>query len=38
MCTECLVVFPEGIGVIPWIVPGTIEIGQASAEKMRIHV
>lgn len=35
MCTECLVVFPEGIGIIPWIVPGTIEIGKASAEKMK---
>lgn len=35
MCTECLVVFPDGVGVIPWIVPGTIEIGEASAEKMK---
>lgn len=35
MCTECLVVFPDGVGVIPWIVPGTIEIGKASAEKMK---
>jgi rhamnulose-1-phosphate aldolase len=34
MCTECLVVFPEGVGIIPWIVPGTLEIGEASAEKM----
>jgi rhamnulose-1-phosphate aldolase len=36
MCTECLVVFPEGVGIIPWIVPGTIEIGEASAEKMKV--
>jgi rhamnulose-1-phosphate aldolase len=35
MCTECLVVFPEGVGVIPWIVPGTIEIGKATCEKMK---
>lgn len=35
MCTECLVVFPDGVGIIPWIVPGTLEIGQASAEKMK---
>jgi rhamnulose-1-phosphate aldolase len=35
MCTECLVVFPEGIGLIPWIVPGTIEIGEATCEKMK---
>jgi rhamnulose-1-phosphate aldolase len=35
MCTECLVVFPEGVGIIPWIVPGTLEIGEASARKMK---
>ncbi|MEN0650169.1 rhamnulose-1-phosphate aldolase [Caldifermentibacillus hisashii] len=34
MCTECLVVFPEGVGIIPWIVPGTNEIGEATAAKM----
>lgn len=35
MCTECLVVFPEGVSVIPWLVPGTNEIGIATAEKMK---
>ncbi|WP_204181252.1 MULTISPECIES: rhamnulose-1-phosphate aldolase [unclassified Staphylococcus] len=35
MCTECLVVFPDGIGIIPWVVPGTEEIGQLTAEKMK---
>jgi rhamnulose-1-phosphate aldolase len=35
MCTECLVVFPDGVSVIPWIVPGTREIGLATAAKMR---
>ncbi|MCB5950452.1 rhamnulose-1-phosphate aldolase [Enterococcus sp. BWT-B8] len=35
MCTECLVVFPEGIGVLPWLVPGTNEIGKATAAKMK---
>ncbi|MBP1040252.1 rhamnulose-1-phosphate aldolase [Vagococcus sp. BWB3-3] len=35
MCTECLVVFPEGVGIIPWIVPGTNEIGEATATKMQ---
>ncbi len=35
MCTECLVVFPDGVGIIPWLVPGTNEIGVATAEKMK---
>ncbi len=35
MCTECLIVFPDGIGVIPWIVPGTNEIGKSTAQKMQ---
>jgi rhamnulose-1-phosphate aldolase len=35
MCTECLVVFPDGVGVIPWIVPGTNEIGHITADKMK---
>lgn len=37
MCTECLVVFPDGIGIIPWIVPGTNEIGHITAAKMQEH-
>lgn len=35
MCTECVVVFPEGIATIPWLVPGTNEIGEATAAKMK---
>lgn len=35
MCTECLVVFPEGVAIIPWMVPGTNEIGTATADKMK---
>ncbi len=35
MMTECLVVFPEGVGVLPWMVCGNTEIGAASAEKLR---
>ncbi|EOI53053.1 rhamnulose-1-phosphate aldolase [Enterococcus gilvus] len=35
MCTECLVVFPEGVSIIPWLVPGTNEIGEATSEKMK---
>ena len=35
MCTECMVVFPDGVGVLPWMVCGTNEIGIATAEKMK---
>lgn len=30
--TESIVVFPDGIDVLPWMVPGTKEIGQVTAE------
>ena len=35
--TEAVVVFPEGIGVLPCMICGTNEIGEATAEKMRNH-
>lgn len=35
MCTECMVVFPEGVQVLPWLIPGSNEIGEATAEKMK---
>ena len=35
MCTECIVVFPDGVNVLEWILCGTNEIGEATAEKMR---
>ena len=35
MCTECIVVFPDGVGVQPWMLCGTSEIGKATAEKMK---
>lgn len=35
MCTECFVVFPEGIKVLPWLVPGSNEIGEATAKAMK---
>ncbi len=35
MCTECIVVFPEGVGVLPWMLCGTEEIGKATAEKIK---
>jgi rhamnulose-1-phosphate aldolase len=34
MSTECIVVFPEGVGVLPWMLCGTDEIGKATARKM----
>ncbi|BAN74920.1 MULTISPECIES: rhamnulose-1-phosphate aldolase [Lacticaseibacillus] len=34
MQAESIVVFPEGVGVLPYMTPGTNEIGQATAEKM----
>lgn len=33
--TESIVVFPEGVGVLPWMVCGTNAIGEATAEKMK---
>ena len=33
--TECIVVFPEGIGVLPWVLCGTTKIGELTAEKMK---
>ncbi len=35
MCTECIVVFPDGVGILPWMLCGTTEIGEATAEKMK---
>ncbi len=35
MCTECIVVFPDGVNVLPWMLCGTNEIGEATAEQMR---
>ena len=32
-CTECIVIFPDGIGVLPWMVSSNAAIGVASAEK-----
>lgn len=37
MSTECIVVFPEGIGVLPWMVCGNDAIGEATAEKIKTH-
>lgn len=32
--TECPVVFPEGVGVVPWLVPGGTNIAQATCRVM----
>jgi len=37
MCTECIVVFPDGVGVLPWMLCGNNAIGEATADKMRDH-
>ncbi|MBQ6565165.1 MAG: rhamnulose-1-phosphate aldolase [Clostridia bacterium] len=33
--TECPVVFPGGVGVVPWMVPGGSDIAMATCEKMK---
>ena len=35
MCTECMMFFPDGVSVLPWMPCGTDEIGRETAEKMR---
>lgn len=35
MCTECIVVFPDGVGILPWMLCGTNTIGEATAKKMK---
>jgi len=35
--TECAVVFPEGVGALPWMVCGGEEIAQASCDKMKTY-
>ena len=35
MITECPIVFPQGIGVVEWMVPGGREIGVKTAEIMK---
>ena len=34
MCTECIVVFPDGVGILPWMLCGTNSIGEATATQM----
>lgn len=35
MATECPVVFPRGVGVVPWMVPGGKEIAVATSQLMK---
>lgn len=35
--TECPMVFPQGVGVLPWMLPGSLELAQASAESMNAY-
>ena len=35
--TECPVVFPEGVGVCPWMVPGGADIAMVTSEKMKTY-
>ncbi len=35
MATECPVVFPDGVGVVPWMVPGGRDIAVATSELMK---
>ena len=34
MISECVVVFPDGVGILPWMVPGSREIAEATAKLM----
>lgn len=35
--SECILVFPDGVGTLPWMVCGEGPIGPATAEKMRTY-
>ncbi len=35
--TECVIVFPTGVGVVPWMVPGGAEIALATSELMKTY-
>ncbi|MDR0951834.1 MAG: rhamnulose-1-phosphate aldolase [Oscillospiraceae bacterium] len=35
--TECVMVFPRGVGVVPWMMPGGAEIAKATGELMRTY-
>jgi len=35
--TECVIVFPRGVGVVPWMVPGTTEAAVATGKLMETY-
>lgn len=35
--TECIIAFPKGVGVVPWMVPGGSEIAVATSELMKTY-
>lgn len=37
MMTECPVIFPKGVGVVPWMVPGGRKIAIATGELMKTY-
>lgn len=37
MATECPIVFPEGVGVVPWMVPGGSDIARETSKLMEKH-
>lgn len=37
MMTECVVVFPAGVGVVPWMVPGGAAIAEATSKLMATY-
>lgn len=37
IATECPVVFPAGVGVVPWMVPGGRDIAVATSELMKMY-
>ena len=35
--TECIIVFPKGVGVVEWMVPGGADIARATSELMKTY-
>ena len=35
--TECIIAFPKGVGVLPWMVPGGAELAVATSELMKTY-